>query len=183
MFAWLCVIRQDAWDSQQMQSTLLLCRKYQAIYRDLGALFMMMMMMMHAVCRASKITMWKNVNGVYSADPRRVPDAFPIRWKHTFAFVAFCMNVGHCIFQQLPSQLSACNGPHATVRMTVILFHCTIWWIVHLFGLHCQASLLQVEMSSGKAHFALECNKLPIRVFCVCLALARLCWAKVTNTS
>uniref|UniRef100_A0A7S0L1V1 ACT domain-containing protein n=1 Tax=Coccolithus braarudii TaxID=221442 RepID=A0A7S0L1V1_9EUKA len=27
---------------------------------------------------ASKITMWKNVNGVYTADPRRVPEAFPI---------------------------------------------------------------------------------------------------------
>jgi len=27
---------------------------------------------------ACKITMWKNVNGVYTADPRRVPEAFPI---------------------------------------------------------------------------------------------------------
>ena len=27
---------------------------------------------------ASRITMWKNVNGVYTADPRRVPEAFPI---------------------------------------------------------------------------------------------------------
>merc|ERR1719171_118553 len=27
---------------------------------------------------ASGITMWKNVNGVYTADPRRVPEAFPI---------------------------------------------------------------------------------------------------------
>ena len=27
---------------------------------------------------ASSITMWKNVNGVYTADPRRVPEAFPI---------------------------------------------------------------------------------------------------------
>ena len=27
---------------------------------------------------ASRITMWKNVNGVYTADPRRVPDAFPM---------------------------------------------------------------------------------------------------------
>jgi aspartokinase/homoserine dehydrogenase 1 len=27
---------------------------------------------------AKKITMWKNVNGVYTADPRRVPEAFPI---------------------------------------------------------------------------------------------------------
>ena len=26
----------------------------------------------------SSITMWKNVNGVYTADPRRVPEAFPI---------------------------------------------------------------------------------------------------------
>ena len=25
-----------------------------------------------------RITMWKNVNGVYTADPRRVPEAFPI---------------------------------------------------------------------------------------------------------
>jgi aspartokinase/homoserine dehydrogenase 1 len=28
---------------------------------------------------ASKITMWKNVDGVYTADPRRVPEAFPIK--------------------------------------------------------------------------------------------------------
>jgi aspartokinase/homoserine dehydrogenase 1 len=27
---------------------------------------------------ASRITMWKDVNGVYTADPRRVPEAFPI---------------------------------------------------------------------------------------------------------
>lgn len=27
---------------------------------------------------ASRITMWKNVDGVYTADPRRVPEAFPI---------------------------------------------------------------------------------------------------------
>jgi len=27
---------------------------------------------------ACSVTMWKNVNGVYTADPRRVPDAFPI---------------------------------------------------------------------------------------------------------
>jgi len=30
------------------------------------------------VMKAAKITMWKNVNGVYTADPRRVPEAFPI---------------------------------------------------------------------------------------------------------
>jgi len=28
--------------------------------------------------KASRITMWKNVDGVYTADPRRVPEAFPI---------------------------------------------------------------------------------------------------------
>ena len=28
--------------------------------------------------KASRITMWKDVNGVYTADPRRVPEAFPI---------------------------------------------------------------------------------------------------------
>lgn len=28
--------------------------------------------------QASRITMWKNVDGVYTADPRRVPEAFPI---------------------------------------------------------------------------------------------------------
>ena len=27
---------------------------------------------------ASRVTMWKNTNGVYTADPRRVPEAFPI---------------------------------------------------------------------------------------------------------
>ena len=27
---------------------------------------------------ASRITLWKNVNGIYTADPRRVPEAFPI---------------------------------------------------------------------------------------------------------
>jgi len=30
------------------------------------------------VLKASKVTMWKNVDGVYTADPRRVPAAFPI---------------------------------------------------------------------------------------------------------
>eukprot|EP00928_Gymnodinium_smaydae_P037674 TRINITY_DN26112_c0_g2_i1.p1 TRINITY_DN26112_c0_g2~~TRINITY_DN26112_c0_g2_i1.p1 ORF type:complete len:939 (-),score=174.08 TRINITY_DN26112_c0_g2_i1:194-3010(-) len=30
------------------------------------------------VLGASSVTMWKNVNGVYTADPRRVPEAFPI---------------------------------------------------------------------------------------------------------
>lgn len=28
---------------------------------------------------ASRVTMWKNTDGVYTADPRRVPEAFPIR--------------------------------------------------------------------------------------------------------
>ncbi len=28
--------------------------------------------------RASRVTMWKNTDGVYTADPRRVPEAFPI---------------------------------------------------------------------------------------------------------
>ena len=27
---------------------------------------------------ASRVTMWKNTDGVYTADPRRVPEAFPI---------------------------------------------------------------------------------------------------------
>lgn len=27
---------------------------------------------------ASKITMWKDTNGVYTADPRRVREAYPI---------------------------------------------------------------------------------------------------------
>jgi len=31
------------------------------------------------VLGASKVTMWKNVDGVYTADPRRVPAAFPIK--------------------------------------------------------------------------------------------------------
>ena len=30
------------------------------------------------LCEASRVTMWKNTNGVYTADPRRVPEAFPI---------------------------------------------------------------------------------------------------------
>ena len=30
-------------------------------------------------CRAGRITLWKNVDGIYTADPRRVPDAFPIK--------------------------------------------------------------------------------------------------------
>jgi len=28
---------------------------------------------------AARVTMWKNTNGVYTADPRRVPEAFPIK--------------------------------------------------------------------------------------------------------
>ena len=28
---------------------------------------------------AGRVTMWKNTNGVYTADPRRVPEAFPIK--------------------------------------------------------------------------------------------------------
>ncbi|KAH8062005.1 homoserine dehydrogenase [Aureococcus anophagefferens] len=30
------------------------------------------------IARARRVTMWKNTNGVYTADPRRVPEAFPI---------------------------------------------------------------------------------------------------------
>jgi aspartokinase/homoserine dehydrogenase 1 len=31
------------------------------------------------LCEASRVTMWKNTNGVYTADPRRVPEAFSIK--------------------------------------------------------------------------------------------------------
>ena len=30
------------------------------------------------LCNAARVTMWKNTDGVYTADPRRVPEAFPI---------------------------------------------------------------------------------------------------------
>ena len=31
-----------------------------------------------ASIQADRVTFWKNVDGVYTADPRRVPEAFPI---------------------------------------------------------------------------------------------------------
>ena len=43
--------------------------------------------------RASKITMWKNVDGVYTADPRRVPEAFPI---DSLKFDEVCLTDARC---------------------------------------------------------------------------------------
>mmetsp|Transcript_19002 Transcript_19002/g.48628 ORF Transcript_19002/g.48628 Transcript_19002/m.48628 type:complete len:985 (+) Transcript_19002:66-3020(+) len=60
---------------------------------------------------ASKITMWKNVNGVYTADPRRVPEAFPIeslKYDEAIELAYFGAQVLHpsamlpCIQGQIP---------------------------------------------------------------------------------
>jgi len=60
---------------------------------------------------ASRITMWKNVNGVYTADPRRVPEAFPIetlKYDEAIELAFFGAQVLHpsamapCIEESIP---------------------------------------------------------------------------------
>jgi len=60
---------------------------------------------------ASRITMWKNVNGVYTADPRRVPEAFPIetlKYDEAIELAFFGAQVVHpsamapCIEESIP---------------------------------------------------------------------------------
>jgi len=54
---------------------------------------------------ASRITMWKNVNGVYTADPRRVPEAFPIeglKYEEAIELAFFGAQVLH------PSAMQPC---------------------------------------------------------------------------
>jgi len=60
---------------------------------------------------ASRITMWKNVNGVYTADPRRVPEAFSIetlKYDEAIELAHFGAQVLHpsammpCIEGQIP---------------------------------------------------------------------------------
>lgn len=55
--------------------------------------------------------MWKNVNGVYTADPRRVPEAFPItslKYDEAIELAYFGAQVLHpsammpCIEQGIP---------------------------------------------------------------------------------
>eukprot|EP00545_Synedropsis_sp_CCMP1620_P000259 CAMPEP_0119014178 /NCGR_PEP_ID=MMETSP1176-20130426/9396_1 /TAXON_ID=265551 /ORGANISM="Synedropsis recta cf, Strain CCMP1620" /LENGTH=955 /DNA_ID=CAMNT_0006967327 /DNA_START=62 /DNA_END=2929 /DNA_ORIENTATION=- len=60
---------------------------------------------------ASRVTMWKNTNGVYTADPRRVPEAFPIaslKYDEAMELAYFGAQVLHpsamepCIADEIP---------------------------------------------------------------------------------
>jgi len=57
------------------------------------------------LCNASRITMWKNVDGIYTADPRKVPDAFPIKtllYEEAMELAYFGASVLH------PSAMAPC---------------------------------------------------------------------------
>ncbi|CAB9526424.1 aspartokinase/homoserine dehydrogenase, chloroplastic [Seminavis robusta] len=60
---------------------------------------------------AARVTMWKNTNGVYTADPRRVPEAFPIsslKYDEAMELAYFGAQVLHpsamepCIDKEIP---------------------------------------------------------------------------------
>jgi len=74
---------------------------------------------------ASKITMWKNVNGVYTADPRRVPEAFPIeslKYDEAIELAYFGAQVLHpsamrpCIENRIPIYVRNIFNPPVAPR-------------------------------------------------------------------